>query len=338
MPQGVQTMTALLPDSPIFIYFALFLPVGLIAIALISKGFEVRAASKWPSVSGVVVQAETQVLLVRQMFIRSGRRTRRRRPIGYRFVERTFPNIVYEYEVAGETYTNNRVTIGEDPGDFRVAETVARYPVGKRVTVYYNPARRGEAVLERDLPGSWRGAAWFVAVSAALIFGSIIGFNKLTQLASNHVANAPLTVVISAFGTIIALVALGIQRQARQARFWPVAQAVIRTSGLEQLERMESNVERPPIRLRLRIGYSYRFKGKEHDGTLATVTLEAKSMSDRALQPWMERYPNGKFLAVYVNPENPSQSVLEPRARGIWVMWVIAAVLFALAAFVATRG
>lgn len=331
-------MTALLPEIPAFIYFALFLPIGLIAIALISKGFEVRAASKWPSVSGVVVQAEPQVRMVKQMFIISGRRTKRRRPAGYRFVERTFPNVVYEYEVAGETYTNNRVTIGEDPGDFMVAETIARYPVGQRVTVYYNPARRWEAVLERDLPGSWRGAGWFVAAASALVFGSIIGFTKLTQLASTHVANAPLTIAISSFGAIVALVALGIQRQARQVRFWPVAQGVIRMSGIEQLDRAESNVERPPIRLRLRISYSYRFKGKEHSGTVATVTLEVKSMSDRALQPWMQRYPDGKSLAVYVNPENPAESVLEPRARGIWLMWAIAAVLFALATFVATKG
>lgn len=331
-------MTALLPEIPAFIYFALFLPVGLIAFALISKGFEVRVASKWPSVSGVVVQAETQVRMVKQMFIRSGRRTKRRRPMGYRFVERTFPNIVYEYEIAGETYTNNRVTIADYPGDFMVAETIARYPVGTRVTVFYNPARRGEAVLERDLPGSWRGAAWFVAISAALIFGSIIGFNKLTQLASPHVVNAPLTIALSSFGAIVGLVALGIQRQARQVRFWPVAQGIIRMTGIEHLERVESNEHRPPIRLRLSIAYSYRFKGTEYSGTLATVTLEAKSMSDRALQPWMQRYPNGKSLTVYVNPEKPAESVLEPSARGIWVMWVIATVLFALAAFVATKG
>ena len=30
-------------------------------------------------------------------------------------------------------------------GNLEVAETIARYPVGKAVTVYYNPRKRDEA-------------------------------------------------------------------------------------------------------------------------------------------------------------------------------------------------
>jgi hypothetical protein len=71
---------------------------------------------------------------------------------GYRFEPRNFANIVYQYSVSGQTLTNNRVSIGEDRGNFGVAETIARYPVGTAVTVYYNSRHPRDAVLERDSP------------------------------------------------------------------------------------------------------------------------------------------------------------------------------------------
>ena len=75
---------------------------------------------------------------------------------GHRFEERNFADIVYEYSVAGRKLRNNRVSIGEDLGNFQVAETIAKYPVGTVVTVYYNPLHPDQAVLERDLPkGMW---------------------------------------------------------------------------------------------------------------------------------------------------------------------------------------
>ena len=66
---------------------------------------------------------------------------------GHRIEQRNFANIVYEYSVAGQKLRNNRVSIGEDRGNFQVAETIAKYPVGTVVTVYYNPLhpKRGGA-------------------------------------------------------------------------------------------------------------------------------------------------------------------------------------------------
>jgi hypothetical protein len=58
----------------------------------------------------------------------------RGREDGYRFEPRNFANIVYQYSVSGQTLTNNRVSIDDDRGDFGIAETIARYPVGMDVT------------------------------------------------------------------------------------------------------------------------------------------------------------------------------------------------------------
>jgi len=45
-----------------------------------------------------------------------------------------------------------RVSIAADPGNTGVAETLARYPAGKKADVYYDPANPGRSVLEPGMP------------------------------------------------------------------------------------------------------------------------------------------------------------------------------------------
>ena len=96
---------------------------------------------------------------------------------------RTFAMVVYEFTVGGRKYQGSRVSIGEELGNFQVAETLAKYPKGKTVTVFYNPRTPTEAVLERDLPaGIWKGLIIIVAVLVALIFGGWFGFSRRVAL------------------------------------------------------------------------------------------------------------------------------------------------------------
>lgn len=319
-------MSTLLPEIPLYVYVMLFAPVALLVLGTGYKSLQVRAARAWPSVSGVVVESGEQR---RKVKVPSRRRQR--------FEERSFANIVYQYEIVGQTYTNSRVTIGEDRGNFEVAETLARYPAGKPVTVYYNPSRPTQAVLERELYGMWGRIGGIIVAYPVIVFGAIIGFNRLSQVAAGHVANAPLTVTIGVFGAAMALVALWVQRLAGQARHWRVVKGFIHTSGLEIFRTAGEGEEAEPISVDARIGYSYRFNGRDYSGTVVALRGEVGTTSDSAMRGWANRYREGQIVDVYVNPAKPSESVLEPRARGIWVMWVIAAALLAMAVFVATR-
>jgi hypothetical protein len=51
-----------------------------------------------------------------------------------------------------------------------------------------------------------------------------------------------------------------------------------------------------------------------------------------------KKYPDGASVQVHVNPDNPSEAVLEPRANGAWIIWVAVAIIWGLAYFIATRG
>ncbi|MBN9594915.1 MAG: DUF3592 domain-containing protein [Afipia sp.] len=325
----------MLPDIPWFVYAMLLAPVGLIVVAAIYKYLEVRAASDWPSVPGKVVVSKPETRDVR--VIDSDREA------GHRFEERNFANVTYEYVIAGQRYRNNRVTIGEDRGNFEVAETLARYPVGTVVTVYYNPNRRGEAVLERDMPkGMWGCIGWMVVIAVALVFGGAIGFHKLTDFVSTQLPRpqmSAMTVALGAFGAVIALFAVGLHRHAALARKWPVVKGKIRTSGLERFRaKAEDDGSRGQIMFRANISYSYRYENMDYTGLVVSMNGQVSSTSDWGMQRYVKKYPEGAMVDVYVNPQNPTESVLEPRAKAAWFLWVAVAVIWALACFVATKG
>ncbi len=111
-----------MPDLPWYVYAMLLAPLGLILFAAAYKTLQVRAAREWPSTPGKVVISNSEVRDVRVLDDS--------REIGHRFEQRNFANIVYEYTARGQLLRNNRVSIGEDRGNFEVAETIARYPAG----------------------------------------------------------------------------------------------------------------------------------------------------------------------------------------------------------------
>ncbi|KXK12812.1 MAG: hypothetical protein UZ14_CFX002002050 [Chloroflexi bacterium OLB14] len=64
-----------------------------------------------------------------------------------------YPVIVYQYEVNGKTYQNQTVRVGDKFLKINVVgqaqKTVDKYPIGKEVTVYYDPNNPAECALER---------------------------------------------------------------------------------------------------------------------------------------------------------------------------------------------
>lgn len=93
-----------------------------------------QAAQNWSSTMGVVIASTVQV-----------KRSYKSRS--------EIPVVVYQYQVDGKPYTGQVVKAGEQFFSVRLygdaQKTVARYPVGAQVMVYYNPANPAESALER---------------------------------------------------------------------------------------------------------------------------------------------------------------------------------------------
>lgn len=95
-----------------------------------------RAALAWPAAGGRIVES----------------RVEEKRLPGDRPNVRFAPRITYEYTVDGHTYRSDRIAFAEvfwSLARRAAAAKVARYPAGAEVTVYYDPQRPDQAVLER---------------------------------------------------------------------------------------------------------------------------------------------------------------------------------------------
>ena len=96
-----------------------------------------RAAQAWPGTAGRILQSRVEAKTLP----------------GDRPSTRFAPQIAYEYVVDGRTYRSEHIAFGKvfwSLAPQRAAAKVARYPAGAQVTVYFNPRRPEEAVLERD--------------------------------------------------------------------------------------------------------------------------------------------------------------------------------------------
>lgn len=102
----------------------------------------------WPTVPGVIISSKV---------VETDRMETNTRPGGKGMISRFvyLPTVAYNYTVEGKKYLSNKVFLWMDAEDFHKPknawEIVDRYPVGKEVTVYYNPDNIGEAVLETKI-------------------------------------------------------------------------------------------------------------------------------------------------------------------------------------------
>lgn len=108
-----------------------------------------RDSKKWPTVEGIVLESGTEVM--------SGFEGR---AIGAK--------VKYEYEAGGVKYTSDRISVGQygTGGGGHAKAEAARYPAGKKVTVYYDPKNPGQALLE---PGGALLLSAFLLFFAAML-------------------------------------------------------------------------------------------------------------------------------------------------------------------------
>jgi len=311
----------------VYLFLALF--PGLIAFAAIYKYFEVRRASSWPSVPGRVVVSQPQRRDVNAV---GGSSETDDTEV------RNFANVVYEYKIASTTYRCDRVSIGENNGNFEVAETLARYPVGKQVTVYYNPNERGEAVLERELPSwLWKAAAGVVLGLGAIIIFAIFGLKGLGHLVAATIPNAgkaPFVTACIGFALLFGLVVFAFTRVAAQAKRWPTAAGRIETSFVTpyQLRNRSTGESTPRLETRYRpnIVYGYDVAGVHYRGDKVSYFGRGANSADIA-QEVVARYPVGTQLTVHYNPQNPSESAIDPRIPlGLYFFYLVPVIVLTI--------
>lgn len=324
-----------MPDLPWVVYAMLLAPLGLLLVAAIYKTLQVRAAREWPSTPGKVMVSTSQLRDVRVLDSE--------RENGHKIEQRNFANIVYEYTVSGQKRRHNGVSIGEDRGNFQVAATLAKYPVGAIVMVYYNSLNPHEAVLERDLPqGLWGCLGIGTALAVAVVFGAAIGLKSISEFVSARLVSPQMSVPVVAlavFGLVAALFALVLRRQSALAASWPVVPGTIKLSGLDDYRAAPGDGgRRGSVMYERKVSYSYRFKDVTYTGVHGSFSSNSKTTSRWMLRLFGMDFQDGASVEVWVNPVNPSEAILNPRAPFGWLLWLIAAGLWTAAYLMAASG
>lgn len=133
-------------------------------LAALWGGFELRDRARrmaaWPSVRGRVTGS---TLVADRTRMEDG-------SLAY------YPEISYEYVVAGREYRGQRRSLinvgGSGPNRGVGQRVLARYPVGADVTVFHDPANPSDAILERPDPTA--GPTLLFALGTALVVAGLL--------------------------------------------------------------------------------------------------------------------------------------------------------------------
>jgi hypothetical protein len=241
---------------------------------------------------------------------------------------RNFPEIEFEYEVSGRKYRGSRYSIQENLGNSRIPETMARFPKGSKVTVFYDPQDPNNAVIERTMPdGAFKFMVYLSAglliVSIALILIVSDGLRAVTPYLPRP-QNAGAAAFLTIMGLVVLRMAFVLKGMADAAMTWPSVKGTIGESGLETLQtRATTGATYGPWRtiFRSRINYTYNVAGQAYTADRVAFGAIVTSSLTSLVSGQARRYPlNGK-VEVYYDPANPADAVLERRVRGLWLLW-----------------
>jgi len=325
-------MFAELPKGSVFCILVASMFPALVLIAFAVKLWEIWKAKRWLTAEGKVIASR----------VKSQVRTRPSGDFDTSDTEvENQPFVQYEFRIASQKHIGTRIAIGEKIPSVELKSTLARYPVGKAVTVYYDPADPKKCVLERELPFSnttmWigLGVVMLVFVGGPLLF-AFSYFNGVEWFKS-HLANprqAPLVTVMGLFGLGVLFFAQAFTRMVRQATRWPVVRGTVLDSGTQEVAAVINDGYR--THYRSLVLYRYTVSGREYQGDRIAIGVVISSTLPWLVRQRSAKYRPGMTVDVHYNPAGPGESVLNANSKWHYLPWCIGAVILAFAWAVAT--
>jgi uncharacterized protein DUF3592 len=224
----------------------------------------------------------------------------------------------YRYVVGQKTYESDRIAFANAGHTMQLLaqQVVAKYPVGAKVDVFYNPNRPSNAVLEAD---SGAPAAFYAAV---LVFGSIAAVLVAHSIAgkvlytTNGVPMFAFLVPVAALGVagLCVYAFIDILRKEKHSARWPSAPGMVTVSKVaEHISRDKDDNEE--IRFVPQITCTYQVGGREYRCATRKWGWNELYADSEGPEKILAKYPKGGSVPVFYNPADPSQSVLEPANR-----------------------
>jgi hypothetical protein len=118
-----------------------------------------------------------------------------------------------------------------------------------------------------------------------------------------------------------------------------VVTGIIKLSGLDEYRAAPNKSGRSGTRMYERkVSYSYRFSDVAYTNVHASFSSNSKTTSPWVLRLFGMDYQDGASVKVWVNPDNPSEATLDPRASFVWLLWMVALASWLAAYWMAMAG
>ncbi len=327
---GLPYLLSLLPESgpdgygilPIALVVGGPLSVMLIAM-IVNKLLQLRRAAHWPQAAGRIVKSD--VVASHQ------------RRIDKETEVINLPAIEYEFSANGQKYTGRRISVGEDSGGANTEATLARYPVGSAVTVYYDPADPENCVLERSLPGlQMQGCGTTLTSLAFIAAGGYWLYAHFDSVVAPLWATSQgrIVIIASIVGLLCLMAFVGslIMRAGQQrAPLASVTGKVVESRTQSYNRRVVSQTRTVYVPV---VEYAYSVDGHEFRSRVISDDDEGEDSNADAAKV-AAHYPKDRSVRVFYDPANPGNATLtKPAAyRPNWVALAISAISFAVAIY-----
>jgi len=104
------------------------------------------------------------------------------------------------------------------------------------------------------------------------------------------------------------------QRKMNAVQSWSSAMGTVMASYLERRSSSDGSTNYPVVQ------YSYQVGGQTYQGAKIAPGMEVGGTGAGRV---VEKYPQGAQVMVFYDPNNPSDAVLEKKARAQWLMWLL---------------
>jgi len=246
------------------------------------------------------------------------------------------PRVRYAFAANGRSFVGERISFGDDTGGANTQATLARYPVGREVTVYFDPDDPGDSVLEREAPkgllGGCLGIAAFAIVAVAVI--AVVAGAAPGWIAAHFpkARNPNLATLTGLMGLAAFLIGFAIWRRVSQAGSWPAVPGVVTLCGIEEVfdsVGTSGNSSRVSS-FRTNIEYTYTVEANAYTGRQIRLGV-ATSGSKASAQAVADRYPVGAPVEVHYDPGNPGDAAIERSTKTPLLPLLVALALTAFA-------
>ena len=287
----------------------------MLIVMIVNKLLQLRSAAHWPQAAGRIVKSD--VMASHQQ----------------RIDEPTevvnLPAIEYEFSANGRIYIGRRIGVGEDSGGTNIEATLARYPVGAAVTVYYDPADPENCVLERGTPSFQMQGCGTTLTSLAFIGagGFWLYTNFDSVVAPLWGTNSGRIVIIASIVGLLCLMAffgsLIIIANQKRAPLAAVTGKVVESRTQSYSRAAVNNYQTVYVPV---VEYTYSVNGHEFRSRVISDDNSGED-SNADAKKIAARYPKDKAVRVFYDPENPGNATLmKPTTyRPNWVALAVSA-------------